>query len=97
MDLIQAHGVAMTEFDRRVRQIAPDQWSLGTPCREWSVRDLVGHLVYEQLWAPELLAGCTAEPRKAVDMALELEERPAEPLPVCPRAAHKDEEGDPEM
>ncbi|SDM53668.1 TIGR03086 family protein [Lentzea albidocapillata subsp. violacea] len=61
MDLIQAHGVAMTEFDRRVRQIAPDQWSLGTPCREWSVRDLVGHLVYEQLWAPELLAGCTAE------------------------------------
>ncbi|RDI25554.1 TIGR03086 family metal-binding protein [Lentzea flaviverrucosa] len=60
MDLIQAHGVAMTEFDRRVRQIAPDQWSLGTPCREWSVRDLVGHLVHEQLWAPELLAGCTA-------------------------------------
>ncbi|MET9226571.1 TIGR03086 family metal-binding protein [Lentzea sp. NPDC003310] len=61
MELIQAHGVAMTEFDRRVRQIAPDQWSLGTPCREWSVRDLVGHLVYEQLWAPELLAGCTVK------------------------------------
>ncbi|MDX3663536.1 TIGR03086 family metal-binding protein [Streptomyces sp. ID05-26A] len=60
MDLIQAHGMAMTEFDRRVREIAPDQWSLGTPCREWSVRDLVGHLVHEQLWAPELLAGCTA-------------------------------------
>ncbi|MFI6100032.1 TIGR03086 family metal-binding protein [Lentzea sp. NPDC051213] len=59
MDLIQAHGVAMTEFDRRVREIASDQWELGTPCREWSVRDLVGHLVYEQLWAPELLAGCT--------------------------------------
>ncbi|GAA3660042.1 uncharacterized protein (TIGR03086 family) [Lentzea atacamensis] len=49
----------MTEFDKRVREIAPDQWALGTPCREWSVRDLVGHLVYEQLWAPELLAGCT--------------------------------------
>ena len=49
----------MTEFDRRVRKIAPEQWALGTPCREWSVRDLVGHLVYEQLWAPELLAGCT--------------------------------------
>ncbi|SDH19194.1 TIGR03086 family protein [Lentzea fradiae] len=61
MELIQAHGVAMTEFDRRVRQVAPDQWSLGTPCREWSVRDLVGHLVHEQLWAPELLAGCTVQ------------------------------------
>lgn len=61
MDLIQAHGQAMTEFDRRVREIAPEQWVLGTPCREWSVRDLVGHLVYEQLWAPELLAGCTVK------------------------------------
>ncbi|SEQ49174.1 MULTISPECIES: TIGR03086 family metal-binding protein [Lentzea] len=61
MDLIQAHGVAMTEFDRRVREVAPDQWTLGTPCREWSVRDLVGHLVHEQLWAPELLAGCTVD------------------------------------
>jgi uncharacterized protein (TIGR03086 family) len=61
VDLIEAHGLAMTEFDRRVREIAPDQWVLGTPCREWSVRDLVGHLVYEQLWAPELLAGCTVE------------------------------------
>lgn len=57
--MIQAHGLAMTEFDRRVRAIAPNQWVLGTPCREWSVRDLVGHLVYEQLWAVELLAGCT--------------------------------------
>jgi uncharacterized protein (TIGR03086 family) len=61
VDLIEAHGLAMTEFDRRVREIAPDQWVLGTPCREWSVRDLVGHLVYEQLWAPELLIGCTVE------------------------------------
>jgi uncharacterized protein (TIGR03086 family) len=61
MDLIQAHGLAMTEFDRRVRAIEPEQWVLGTPCREWSVRDLVGHLVYEQLWAPELLAGCTVD------------------------------------
>lgn len=25
------------------------------------MRDLVGHLVYEQLWAPELLAGCTVD------------------------------------
>jgi uncharacterized protein (TIGR03086 family) len=59
MDLMEAHGLAMTEFDRRVRAVGSNQWTLGTPCREWSVRDLVGHLVYEQLWAPELLAGCT--------------------------------------
>jgi uncharacterized protein (TIGR03086 family) len=61
MDLIEAHGHAMQEFDLRVRQVLPDQWELGTPCEEWSVRDLVGHLVHEQLWAPELLAGVTPE------------------------------------
>ncbi|MFI9008300.1 TIGR03086 family metal-binding protein [Actinosynnema sp. NPDC053489] len=51
----------MTEFDSRVRRVLPEQWDRGTPCREWSVRDLVNHLVHEQLWAPELLAGCTVE------------------------------------
>ncbi|CAL9531714.1 putative protein [Actinosynnema sp. ALI-1.44] len=51
----------MTEFDSRVRRVRPDHWDLGTPCKEWSVHDLVNHLVHEQLWAPELLAGCTVE------------------------------------
>ncbi|MEV0677637.1 TIGR03086 family metal-binding protein [Actinosynnema sp. NPDC050436] len=61
MDLIEAHGRAMTEFDARVRRVRPDQWGLRTPCAEWTVHDLVTHLVQEQLWAPELLAGCTVE------------------------------------
>jgi len=61
VDLIEAHGLAITEFDRRVRRVRPEHWALGTPCEKWSVRDLVGHLVQEQLWAPELLAGCTVE------------------------------------
>ena len=51
----------MTEFDSRVRRVRPEQWDWDTPCKEWSVRDLVNHLVHEQLWAPELLAGCTVE------------------------------------
>jgi uncharacterized protein (TIGR03086 family) len=61
VDLIEAHGLAITEFDRRVRRVRPEHWTLGTPCEKWSVRDLVAHLVNEQLWAPELLAGCTVE------------------------------------
>jgi uncharacterized protein (TIGR03086 family) len=61
VDLIEAHGRAMTEFDSRVRRVRPEQWDWGTPCKEWTVRDLVNHLVHEQLWAPELLAGCTIE------------------------------------
>lgn len=52
---------AVDEFDRRVRSISDDQWDNATPCTEWSVRDLVNHVVYEDLWAPGLLAGKTIE------------------------------------
>ncbi|WP_199440108.1 TIGR03086 family metal-binding protein [Umezawaea beigongshangensis] len=61
MDLVEAHGQAMREFDHRVRQVLPEHWQRPTPCSDWSVGDLVQHLVREQLWAPELLAGCTVE------------------------------------
>ena len=52
---------AVSEFDRRVKQVEPSQWSDPTPCTEWSVRDLVNHLVYENKWAPPILAGKTIE------------------------------------
>jgi uncharacterized protein (TIGR03086 family) len=59
MDLLDAHGHAMDVFDRAVHRIGPTDWDSPTPCTEWSVRDLVGHLVYEQLWVPDMLAGKT--------------------------------------
>jgi hypothetical protein len=61
MDLLDAHGAAMHEFDRRVQLIADGQWTNPTPDTEWSVRDLVEHLVGEQLWVPLLLGGATVE------------------------------------
>lgn len=36
-------------------------WDRPTPCAQWSVRDLVNHLVAEHLWAPHLLRGETLE------------------------------------
>jgi uncharacterized protein (TIGR03086 family) len=57
MDLLEAHGVAMTGFDRVVGQISDTDWGLPTPCCDWTVRDLLHHLVYEQLWVPDVLAG----------------------------------------
>ncbi|MGH3450002.1 MAG: TIGR03086 family metal-binding protein [Haloechinothrix sp.] len=61
MELLDAHHTAMDGFDRIVRRATDQDWSLPTPCTEWNVRDLVNHLVYEQLWAPELLHGATLE------------------------------------
>jgi uncharacterized protein (TIGR03086 family) len=52
---------ASAHFDELVGKIGDDQWSNPTPCAEWNVRHLVGHLVYEDLWAPPLFEGETIE------------------------------------
>ena len=51
----QAHR----EFGARVAGI--QDWDAATPDKEWSVRDLVRHVVQEQQWIPALLAGLTLD------------------------------------
>ncbi|MFF4054141.1 TIGR03086 family metal-binding protein [Streptomyces chartreusis] len=48
---------AIDRFGARVHTVDGNQWSDPTPCTEWTVRDLVNHLVSEHLWVPHLLAG----------------------------------------
>lgn len=60
-DTIEYLRRAIDEFDRRVRDISDDQWTDPTPCTDWNVRDLVSHVVAEDLWAPLLLDGMTLE------------------------------------
>jgi uncharacterized protein (TIGR03086 family) len=50
-------GRAHDGFDGRVRAVGLGQWTLATPCDEWTVRDLVNHVVWAQRWTPALLAG----------------------------------------
>jgi uncharacterized protein (TIGR03086 family) len=57
--LLEQHAHALAEFDRRVADIGPDQWSAPTPCTDWDVRTLVGHVTDEQRWVPYLLDGGT--------------------------------------
>src|SRR6516225_7232437 len=59
MDIPAMFGRAVAEFDTRVGQIGDHQWQAATPDEDWCVRDLVSHLVGEDLWAPPLLAGST--------------------------------------
>lgn len=44
-------------FGDRVHAITEDQWSAATPDTQWSVADLVNHLVNEHRWAAPLLHG----------------------------------------
>lgn len=58
VELLAAHRAALAVFDRAVHRIAGD-WAAPTPCEDWTVRDLLNHLVAEQLWVPHLLRGET--------------------------------------
>lgn len=60
-DLQQLHQRSLEEFDRYVKAIGSDQWGNATPCTEWSVRDLVNHIVNEDRWTVPLMQGATIE------------------------------------
>ena len=61
MDLQQLHQRGLDEFDRYMKEIKADQWGNQTPCVEWSVRDLVNHIVNEDKWTVPLMEGATIE------------------------------------
>ncbi len=48
---------AKVGFGEKVHDIGDGQWHDPTPCTEWDVRDLVGHLVGEVSWMAPLLSG----------------------------------------
>jgi len=65
-DLTTTFLTAQAAFTERVHAVTPDQWRLGTPDAQWTVADLVGHLVDEHRWAAPLLAGLDMDAARAV-------------------------------
>jgi uncharacterized protein (TIGR03086 family) len=51
---------AGVEFARRLAAVTPGQLSQPTPCEEWTVSDLVRHVVGESIMSARLLAGADA-------------------------------------
>ncbi len=45
MDPLEAHSTAQETFARVLAGVASDQYGLRTPCEEWTVRDLLDHVV----------------------------------------------------
>jgi uncharacterized protein (TIGR03086 family) len=45
MDALDALDAVGERNVQLVRQVGPDQWDGATPCTEWDVRTLVGHLI----------------------------------------------------
>ncbi len=61
MELMTLHRRAVEHWAARVEAIKNDQWDDPTPCAEWSVRELVNHVIAEELWTAPLLRGRTIE------------------------------------
>jgi uncharacterized protein (TIGR03086 family) len=59
MDLVDVYRRSLTDFIDRVHQVRPEQWPESTPCPGWDVRAIVNHLVGQDRWTVELLAGAT--------------------------------------
>jgi uncharacterized protein (TIGR03086 family) len=61
MEIGALHERTVREWTRLVDGVGDDQWELATPCTDWSVRDLVNHVVGEELWTVPLVRGSTIE------------------------------------
>ncbi len=57
-DWIGLQRQAHREFGARLATVT--DWDAATPDADWTVRDLVRHVVEEQQWVPQLLAGRSA-------------------------------------
>jgi uncharacterized protein (TIGR03086 family) len=61
MDLATLYQRTVDSWADRVNAVGDDQWALPTPCSDWNVRELVNHVVGEDLWTEPLMRGSTVE------------------------------------
>ena len=60
MDIANVHSRSVAEFLARL-EAAGDLGTGRTPCTDWDVRELVNHVVAEDLWTVPLMGGATVE------------------------------------
>jgi uncharacterized protein (TIGR03086 family) len=65
-DHLEKFLAAQREFGARVNAVSEDQWQSRTPASEWSVADLVSHLVEEHRWAAPLMDGHDMEAARMI-------------------------------
>ncbi|GAA3509288.1 maleylpyruvate isomerase N-terminal domain-containing protein [Dietzia aurantiaca] len=58
-DWIALQSQAVDLYDRVLPTVT--DWDAATPCTEWTARDVLAHVVDEQMWVPGLLAGGTID------------------------------------
>ena len=59
MDLVRLYGKSSIEMERFIDGVRNEDLEKQSVDAEWSIRDLINHIVSETLWMPELLSGKT--------------------------------------
>jgi len=59
VDLVEQHRRSLDQWRQTVESVRPEDWDGPTPCTEWTVRDLVNHVVGEDRWTGPLMEGRT--------------------------------------
>ncbi len=58
-ELRDAMERAMAGFAEAARAVQPGQWDLATPCADWSVHDVVDHVVAGERFVVSVMSGAT--------------------------------------
>jgi uncharacterized protein (TIGR03086 family) len=59
MELADLYRRSVEAWTARVDAVPADRWDGPTPCTDWTVRDLVNHVVGEDAWTVPLVRGST--------------------------------------
>ena len=59
MDLNTLYRRSMDGWTARLADVDASQWGRATTCSDWTVRELVNHVVGEDLWTVPLVEGRT--------------------------------------
>jgi uncharacterized protein (TIGR03086 family) len=81
--LLASHDEALWAMSEAVHAISPPQWTAGTPCEGWDVRQLVNHVTAGNLWVGRLVRGDTVE---AVGSALDGDQLGPDPADAFDRS-----------
>lgn len=55
--VVDVYVEALAVFGNAVRDVADHEWDLPTPCPEWTVKEIVAHVVLGEAALPSVLAG----------------------------------------
>lgn len=61
MDAKDLFREGASEANTCVQRVELEQMTNATPCKEWDLRTLLNHMVYELAWVPDLLEGKTVK------------------------------------